>query len=58
VVNNTPSKPVYKTITISNPKEGSTHLQYTVGNILGFSQISNGNFFTDLSDNLDSSDGL
>ena len=58
LLNNTPSKPAYKTITISNPKEGSTHLQYTVGEILGFSQISNGNFFTDLSDDLDSSDGL
>jgi hypothetical protein len=33
-------------------------LQYTVGEILGFSQISNGNFFTDLNNNLDSSDGL
>ena len=58
LLNNTPSKPAYKTITISNPKEGSTHLQYTVGEIIGFSQISNGNFFTDLSDELDSADGL
>jgi hypothetical protein len=58
LLNNNPYKPAYKTITIVNPKEGSKHLQYTVGEILGFSQISNGNFFTDLSYNLDSSDGL
>ena len=48
----------YKTITIKNPKEGSTHLQHAAGSILNFSQISNGNFFTDLSSNLDSSDGI
>ena len=58
LANNAPTKPAYKLITIVNPKEGSTHLQYTVGEILGFSQISNGNFFTDLGDNMDSSDGL
>ena len=55
---NSISKPSYKTITIKNPKEGSQHLQHTVGSILNFSQISNGNFFTDLSTNLDSSDGF
>ena len=55
---NSISKPSYKTITIKNPKEGSSHLQHTVGSILDFSQISNGNFFTDLSPNLDSADGL
>lgn len=56
--NNAPTKATYKTITIVNPKEGSTHLQHTVGSILDFSQISNGNVFTDLSDDLDDSDGL
>lgn len=54
----TPSLRTYKTIEIVNPKEGSSHLQYTSGEILGFSQISNGNVWTDLSPNLDSSDGL
>jgi hypothetical protein len=58
LVNNNPSRAAYKNITITNPKEGSTHLQYTVGDLLKFSQISNGNFFTDLSDDLDSADGL
>lgn len=48
----------YKRIMIKNPTEGSEHLQYTKGEILGFSQISNGNVFTDLNPNLDSSDGL
>ena len=58
VQNNSVSKPGYKQFTIVNPKEGSQHLQYTVGEILGFSQIKNGNVFENLSDNLDSSDGL
>lgn len=58
VLNNSVSKPAYKTIVIKNLPEGSTHLQYTIGEILGFSQISNGNVFTDLSDKLDSSNGL
>ena len=58
VVNNTPSKATYKTINIVNPKEGSEHLQYTKGELLNFSQITNGNVFTDLSDDLDDSDGL
>lgn len=56
--NNSVNRNEYKTISIINPKEGSTHLQYTTGELLGFSQISNGNVFTDLSDKLDSSDGL
>lgn len=55
---NTIGRSSYKNITIKNPKDGSTHLQHTVGSILDFSQISNGNFFTDLNPNLDSSDGL
>lgn len=58
VLNNSVSKPGYKAFTIVNPKEGSAHLQYTQGELLSFSQISNGNVFTDLSDDLDSSDGL
>lgn len=58
VTNNSVSKPGYKQFSIVNPKDGSQHLQYTVGEILGFSQIKNGNVFEDLSDNLDSSDGL
>ena len=53
-----PSLRTYKTIEIINPKEGSSHLQYSVGEILGFSQISNGNVWTDLSSDLDNSDGL
>ncbi len=56
--NNTATKASYKRVSIINPKEGSQHLQYTVGEILGFSQIKNGNVFEDLSDNLDDSDGL
>ena len=48
----------YKQINVLNPKEGSTHLQYTPGEIIGFSQINNGNLFTDLSESLDDSDGL
>lgn len=48
----------YKTISIVDPKEGSSHLQYTKGEILNFSQISNGNVFTELSNNLDDSDGF
>ena len=49
-----------RTITIINPTndEYAQQLQYTKGEILNFSQISNGNFFTDLNSNLDSSDGL
>lgn len=58
VTNNSVSKPGYKQFSIVNPKDGSQHLQYTVGEILEFSQIKNGNVFEDLSDNLDSSDGL
>lgn len=58
VLNNSVSKSNYKAFTIVNPKEGSTHLQYTQGELLSFSQISNGNLFTNLSDDLDSSDGL
>ena len=56
--NNTIKRADYKTISVTNPKEGSVHLQYTTGELLGFSQISNGNVFTDLSDSMDSSDGL
>ena len=58
VSNNSVTKPEYKTINIVNPKEGSIHLQYSPGEILSFSQISNGNVFQDLNKNLDSSDGL
>lgn len=58
VVSNSVGMSSYKRITIKNPTEGSEHLQYTKGEILGFSQMSNGNVFTGLNPNLDSSDGL
>lgn len=58
VVNNNPRLRSYKQISIINLKEGSEHLQYTKGELLNFSQITNGNVFTDLSPNLDESDGL
>lgn len=47
----------FQTIKIVNPNN-ALDLQYSKGEILNFSQISNGNFFTDLNPNLDSSDGI
>lgn len=60
VQNTSVSKPGYKQFSIVNPKEGSQHLQCTIGEILGFSQIKNGNVFNkeELNAALDSSDGL
>ena len=48
----------YKEIDIINPKNGIDHLIATQGSILNFSQINNGNVFTDLHENLDMSDGI
>lgn len=58
IKNNSPAQDIYKPIKIINPDEGSEHLQYTKGEILNFSQISNGNFFENLNSDLDVSDGL
>lgn len=48
----------YKTIEVVNPKNGTSHLTAIKGAILDFSQINNGNVFTDLNPNMDSSDGF
>lgn len=48
----------YKQIKIINPKNGIEHLTSTLGSILNFSQINNGNVFTNLSETLDDSAGL
>ncbi len=48
----------YKEITVVNPVNGISHLTATTGSILNFSQINNGNLFTDLNPELDESDGI
>jgi hypothetical protein len=43
---------------VINPKNGISHLTAIKGSILDFSQINNGNVFTDLNPVMDSSDGF
>lgn len=48
----------FQTISINSPAEGSEQYRYTKGAILNFSQISNGDVFTNLNPILDSSNGI